>query len=99
MKYKNEEISEAGLYKKLGQLTKNKDEWESCISDVAALLEYDSKKIQAKALWLLGEMGFQHPEKIGKWVPAIAAFLNSPAPLLRERALMLLEESAAQTSA
>lgn len=83
-------MTETELYKKLGELTKNKDEWESNISDVAALLEYDSTKIQAKALWLLGEMGLQHPEKIGKWVPAIAAFLNSPVPLLRERALNAL---------
>lgn len=81
---------ESKLYKKLGELTKNKAEWESSISDVAALLEYNSTKIQAKALWLLGEMGLLHPEKIGKWVPAIAAFLNSPAPQLRERALNAL---------
>ena len=81
---------ETELYKKLGELTKNKAAWENSISDVAALLEYDSTKIQAKALWLLGEMGLQHPEKIGKWVPAIAAFLNSSVPLLRERALNAL---------
>ncbi len=78
------------LYKKLGELTKNKADWESSISDVAPLLEYDSIKIQAKALWLLGEMGLQHPKKIGKWIPAIAAFLNSPTPLLRERSLNAL---------
>ena len=81
---------ETELYKKLGELTKNKAAWENSISDVAALLEYDSTKIQAKALWLIGEMGMLHPDKIGKWVPAIAAFLNSPAPLLRERALNAL---------
>lgn len=81
---------ESELYKKLGELTKNKAEWESSISDVAALLDYDSTKIHAKTLWLLGEMGMQYPKKIGKWVPAIAAFLNSPAPLLRERALNAL---------
>ena len=81
---------ETELYKKLGELTKNKAAWENSISDVAALLEYDSTKIQAKALWLLGEMGLQHPEKIGKWVPAIAAFLNSSVPLLHERALNAL---------
>lgn len=81
---------ETELYKKLGELTKNKEEWESSISDVAALLEYDSTKIQAKALWLLGEMGLQYPEKIRKWVPAISDFLNSPTPLLRERALNAL---------
>ena len=83
-------MTETELYKKLGELTKNKAVWENCISDVASLLEYDSIKIQAKALWLLGEMGLQHPEKIGKWVPAVAAFLNSATPLLRERALNAL---------
>ena len=81
---------ESELYKKLGGLTKNKAEWEQRIPEVAALLEYDSTKIQAKVLWLLGEMGLQHPDKIGKFVPAISDFLNSPAPLLRERALNAL---------
>ncbi len=90
MKYKNEKITEVDLYKKLGELTKNKADWENNISDVAALLEYDSIKIQAKALWLLGEMGLLHPDEIGKWVPAISDFLNSPVPLLRERALNAL---------
>ena len=83
-------MTETELYKSLGELTKNKADWENSISDVAALLDYDSTKIQAKALWLLGEMGLQHPEKIGKWVPAIAAFLNNPVSLLRERALNAL---------
>ena len=55
MKYKNEEVTETDLYKKLGLLTKNKDEWESSISDVATLLKSESPKIQAKALWMLGE--------------------------------------------
>ena len=36
MTYKNEELIETVLYKKLGLLTKNKDEWENSISDVAA---------------------------------------------------------------
>lgn len=90
MTYKNEEMTEAELYKKLGLLTKNKDEWEGSISDVAALLKSDSVKIQAKALWLLGEMGLQHPDKISACVPAVAGFLNSGDPLLRERALNAL---------
>ncbi len=90
MKYKNEEFSEADLYKKLGQLTKNKDEWESSISDVAGLLKSDSSKIQAKALWMLGEMGLQYPDKIKEWVPAISDFLKSIEPLFRERALNAL---------
>nr|WP_318659485.1 sister chromatid cohesion protein PDS5 [uncultured Treponema sp.] len=90
MKYKNEEMTEEELYKKLGVLTKNKDEWESSISDVADLLKSDSKKIQAKALWLLGEMGMQYPCKIVDYVPAVADFLNSGDPLLRERVLNAL---------
>lgn len=90
MKYKNEEISEADLYKELGQLTKNKDEWESSISDVAGLLKSESSKIQAKALWMLGEMGLQYPDKIKEWVPAISDFLKSIDPLFRERALNAL---------
>ncbi|MCR5762305.1 MAG: hypothetical protein K6G00_02855 [Treponema sp.] len=48
MTYKNEELIETDLYKKLGLLTKNKDEWESSISDVAALLKSESAKIHAK---------------------------------------------------
>ena len=90
MKFKNEEITEADLYKKLGELTKNKAEWESSISDVADLLAQDSSKIQAKTLWLLGEMGLQHPDKISACVPAVSGFLRSGDPLLRERALNAL---------
>lgn len=90
MKYKNEEITEAELYKKLGLLTKNKDEWESSISDVAYLLKSGSVKIQAKALWMLGEMGLLYPSKIAEHVPTIADFLESSDPLLRERALNAL---------
>lgn len=83
-------MTETELYKKLGQLTKNKDEWEQNIPYVAVLLEQDSPKIKAKALWLLGEMGLQHPDKISACVPAVAGFLNSGDPLLRERALNAL---------
>lgn len=83
-------MTETELYKKLGQLTKNKDEWEQIIPYVAVLLEHDSPKIQAKSLWLLGEMGLQHPDKISACVPAVAGFLNSGDPLLRERALNAL---------
>ena len=90
MKYKNEELTETDLYKKLGLLTKNKDEWESSISDVAGLLKSESSKIQAKALWMLGEMGLQYPDKIKEWVPAISDFLKSVDPLFRERALNAL---------
>lgn len=51
--------------------------WERHIPDLAALLASGSPKIQAKALWLLGEMGLLHPDKIAGCVPALAAFLGS----------------------
>ncbi len=90
MKYKNEELSEAELYRKLGELTKNKDDWEQSIQDVAGLLGSGTPKIQAKALWLLGEIGLKYPCEVACCVPLIAAFLNSVDPLLRERALNAL---------
>ncbi len=79
--------TEAELYKELGILTKTKDRWKESIPYVSSLLNHASAKIQAKALWLLGEMGFANPQAVENAVAAIASFLNSPAPLLRERAL------------
>ena len=83
-------MTENELYKKLGELTKNKAVWEQSIPEVAAQLKSDSQKIQAKALWLLGEMGLQYPGKIGEWLPGIYDFLSNDTPLLRERALNAL---------
>ena len=48
---------ESELYKELGLLTKDKDRWKESIPYVSFLLTHDSVRIQAKALWLLGEMG------------------------------------------
>ena len=53
-------MDEAELYKELGALTKEKDRWKESIPYVSALLTHDSVKIQAKALWLLGEMGLAY---------------------------------------
>ena len=80
-------MNESGLYKELGILTKDKDRWEENIPYVSSLLSHESEKIQAKALWLLAEMGLAYPQSVQDAVPAIAAFRNSPVPLLRERAL------------
>ena len=79
-------MTEEELYKELGVLTRNKEHWEESIPGVVALLEHDSLKIKAKALWLLGEMGLAFPEAIGGSVAAVASFVDSPEPLLRERA-------------
>ena len=83
-------LNEAELYKELGVLTKDKDKWEESIPYVSSLLSHDSTKIQAKALWLLGEMGLAHPLAVRGTVPAIALLCDSPVPLLRERAINAL---------
>ena len=80
-------MTEAELYKELGILTKDKEKWEESIPYVSSLLTDESVKIQAKALWLLGEMGFIYPQPVQAAVPAIASFLDSPEPLLQERAV------------
>lgn len=79
--------TEDELYKELGALTKARDKWEESIPYVSSLLNHEAEKIQAKALWLLGEMGFANPQAVQNAVPAIASFMNSPAPLLRERSV------------
>jgi len=83
-------LDETNLYKELGKLTKDKDRWEESIPYVSSLLAHDSVKIQAKALWLLGEMGLAHPASAWEEVPKIASFLDSPISLLRERAVNAL---------
>ena len=85
--YGDERLTESELYKNLGILTDDKNRWEDSIPYVASLLVHESVKIQAKALWLLGEMGLAYPRQVQDIVPAIASFLDSPEPLLRERAV------------
>jgi len=58
-------LSESGLYKELGILTKKKEQWEENIPYISSLLSYESVKIQAKALWLLAEMGLAYPALFG----------------------------------
>ena len=85
--YGDKRLTESELYKNLGILTDDKDKWEDSIPYVASLLDHESVKIQAKALWLLGEMGLAYPRQVQDIVPTIASFLDSPEPLLRERAV------------
>ncbi len=80
-------LNESELYKELGILTKDKNKWEENIPYVSSLLNHDSVKIQAKSLWLLGEMGFEYPDSIHDAVPSIVAFCESGDALLRERAV------------
>ena len=83
-------MTEAELYKELGILTKDKDKWKEAIPYVSSLLSDDSAKIQAKALWLLGEMGLVYPQSVQEAVPVIASLLDRSEPLLRERAINAL---------
>ena len=70
-------MTEAELYKELGALTKEKDRWAESIPYVSSLLTHESVKIQAKAIWLLGEMGLLYPQSVQDVVPTIASFLDS----------------------
>ena len=83
-------MTESELYKELGILTKEKDRWEESLPYVSSLLTHESVKIQAKALWLLGEMGLIYPQSVQAAVPVIASFCDSREPLLRERAVNAL---------
>lgn len=78
------------LYKELGVLTKDRDRWKEGIPYVSTLLAHESERIQAKALWLLGEMGLSYPQSVKDAVPSIASFCDSPDLLLRERAVNAL---------
>ena len=83
-------MNESEIYKELGILTKAKGKWEESIPYVSSLLKHESAKIQAKALWMLGEMGLVYPLRVQDAVPVIASFCDSPVPLLRERAVNAL---------
>ena len=83
-------MNETELYKELGILTKDKERWEESIPSVTSLLSHEAVKIQAKALWLIGEMGLAYPQSVKADVPVIASFLDSKVSFLRERAVNAL---------
>ena len=83
-------MSDDVLYKELGILTDDKSKWDENVPYVSSLLAHESVRIQAKALWLLGEMGLANPPEVQDAVPAIVSFLDSPTPLLRSRAVHAL---------
>ena len=80
-------MTETELYKELAVLTRNKNKWEDSVPYLYTLLDSDSDKIKAKALWLLGESGLAYPHAVKNYIPAIASFLADTNPLLRERAI------------
>ncbi len=54
-------MNESELYRQLTELTKDKNQWEENVPYLSSLLSCGSEKIQAKAIWLLGEIGFAYP--------------------------------------
>lgn len=84
--------------KELGVLTKDKSRWEENIPYVSSLLAHKSEKNKAKALWLLGEMGLEHPKEVKESVKEIVSFCDSQVPLLRERAVNALGRIREQSS-
>ena len=83
-------MRESELYQELGALTKDKSRWAESVPYLSSLLSHESVKIQAKSLWLLGEIGLAYSQSVRDSVPAIASFLNSQTPLLRERVVNAL---------
>lgn len=83
-------MDEAELYKELGKLSDDKESRKEKVPCLSSLLSHDSVKIQAKALWLLGETGLDYPQSVKDQIPLIASFLKSDTALLRERAINAL---------
>ena len=71
--------------KELRDISKNKEEWKSNISNVAVKLGNDSVAVKAKALWLLGEMGLKYPLEIAPYIKDILSYLENENSKLRER--------------
>lgn len=74
------------ILRELRELTKNKENWETKIDNVAVKLNKNySVAVKAKTLWLLGEMGLNYPIKVEKYIGDIVSYLESDNPKLRER--------------
>lgn len=74
------------ILKELRDITRNKEDWKSNIDDVVVKLDENySIAVNAKALWLLGEMGLKHPTEIEHHIKDIIPYLENENPKLRER--------------
>lgn len=78
----NEEI-----YKRLIELTKDKNQWEIMVPYVGNLLTNSSDRIKEKALWLIGEMGMKYPEKATPFINVLAMYLSNTNNKVRERSV------------
>ena len=72
------------ILEELKDITRNKKDWKSNIDDVAAKLNKNySIAVNAKALWLLGEMGLKYPMEIEHHIKDIIPYLENDNPKLR----------------
>jgi len=79
------------ILKEIREITKNKEKWEDIIDSVAFFLnENSSIVVKSKILWLLGEMGLNHPLEVKKHVADIASYLHDDCFKLRERSVNAL---------
>lgn len=78
---------EKEVYQKLIRFGKSKDTPDILIPKVVKYINYPSKKIKAKVLWMLGELGLKNPEKITPYVSIIAHELENKDAKIRQRAV------------
>ena len=78
-------LTDKAILDELRTITKNKANWVTAIDDVAAKLgEQYSADVQAKALWLLGEMGKRLPHSVEPYLEKLAWFAqHDPHPVVR----------------
>lgn len=81
---------EKEIYQELKNINRDKDTWEKHIDFVAKMVAGQSLKIQAKALWILGEMGLRYPARLAPYIDMIVSRMESDEALLRERSLNAL---------
>lgn len=78
---------EKEVYQKLIRFGKSKDTPDILIPKVIKYINYPSKKIKAKVLWMLGELGLKNPEKITPYVSIIVHELKNKDAKIRQRAV------------
>ena len=78
---------EKEVYQKLISFGKSKDTPDILIPKVVKYLNHPSKKVKAKVLWMLGELGLKSPEKISPYIIKIAHELKNENSKIRQRAV------------
>lgn len=75
----------------LRTITQQKNEWPLHYKTVSSYLQFDNVILQAKAIWMIGEMGLLYPNLISDTVlQQLLDFLEHADTLIRERALCAL---------